>query len=411
MLRILEKETGIKLSFKREILTNHVSLNTILFELADEKDTRYLLALAYDCQAKEVFENIQNRAVWIGEFFHKPAVLLPYDENIFIELGRLLSAGSKDDKIAVDLYSGEEQPDFSMCRFSELYPSGECFSLKITEGDTQIILPVHIEGNTAVLGTWMSLISRAGLLKAIDYIFQHYKKIKKIEYKNVPFSVLLDQGWRHNDFFMVLPKSVEELQSGMTQKSRYNLRREKRIIEEKFGGLMLKNILADQVTRDNIELFYRFKNETHAVTQSDYDITKLPITDYYFLVTGDGVIRAIALSCEQGSDVFIENHTFDSSMREYSFGKHLYEMYIEALIEKGKTGLALAGGTLDYKNRYGTICAIVWSGDISRGAYRVWRALRLIGRGNKPLAIRRWTGKTAYIKSLIHRKQSKKTER
>ena len=192
----------------------------------------------------------------------------------------------------------------------------------------------------------------------------------------------------------------------MTQKSRYNLKREKRIIEENFGELTLENIKSKDVSQNIIELFYKFKNATHHITQSDYDITKLPITDYYLLKTGNSDIRAIAVSCEQGKDVFVENHTFDISMSDYSFGKILYEMYIEALIEKGKTGLALAGGNLDYKNRYGTYCAVTWSGSVKRSSYNVLRALKIMGLGSNPLSIRRWTGRSEYIKNkLFHKKQ------
>ena len=382
MLKTLEKETGKVLALKSELFAKH-GLNTVFFELNDEKGKRYILAISHDKFGKAVIE-ADKTAIWKGELFGRCSALFPFGKKI-------LSAFKGGEKPEVSDFKGDYAPDFSLCRFDELYPKYDNKKLIITEEDSSTILPFYIKEDTAVLGTWMCPISRAGLLAAVEYIFENYKQIKNIEYKNTPFSVLLDRGWRHNDFFLKLPKTAEELRKGMTQKSRYNLKRERRIIEEKFDGLTLENIKQEDITSKVVDKFYEFKGATHEITKKDYDILKLPLTDYYLLKTGDGEIRAIALSCEQGDKVFIENHTFDSNLREYSFGKQLYEMYIEALIEKGKTGLALAGGSLDYKNRYGTFCATVYSGTITRKSYNIYKKLSKIGLGEKPISIRRWT--------------------
>lgn len=391
MLKTLEKETGIALNFKSEILTKKAGLNTVLLRLADTDNNSYILAISYDEDIAARPKKAKEQAIWYGTLFNRSAAL-------FKDKKANLSYFKAKVSPTVQIYKGDLRPDFSLSRFESLYKGEDVLNLLITEEGKQTILPILLKEKRAVLGTWMSKISRSAFLAAVSFIFENYRQIETAEYKNLPYSALLDRGWRHNDFFMVLPSNVEELRKNMTGKSRYNLKREKRIIEEKFGELSLINISADNVTSEIIDTFYRFKTATHEITKADYDITKLPLTDYYILKTGDGAIRAIALSCEQGKDVFIENHTFDPNMREYSFGKQLYEMYIEALIKKGKTGLALAGGNLDYKNRYGTFCAITYSGEVERSAYKAYKILRRLGLGNNPLAIKKWAARATKFK-------------
>lgn len=263
----------------------------------------------------------------------------------------------------------EHMEQFALNNFPLIYPNNQNYILTINADYAQTTVALSIDNNKAVLGTWMSGIGREFLLQAVRYVFKNNKKVKKLEYQNLLYDTIVDHGWKHNDFYLPLPKTVEELKERLSSKGRYNIKREKRIIEDAFSDLQLKNISYEDMSENQIETFYAFKNATHGVSEGVYDITKRNLTDVYLLTVSGGDIKGMALSCEQGKIVFIENHTFDSSMRQYSFGQVLYDMYLDKMIEKGKTGVALAGGNLEYKKRYGTYCAIARSGEISRLQY------------------------------------------
>ena len=260
----------------------------------------------------------------------------------------------------------EHKEPYSLNNYYNIYPSNDNYYLTIKTDYDEIFLPLSIKGDRAVFGTWMNKIGRECLLAAVEFTFGKFGKVKTIEYNNVLYDTLLDHGWKHNDFYLPLPTTVEELKSRVSSKSRYNLKRERRIIEEAFGGLALIDVPFDKVEQKYIDKFYEFKNATHGISVEKYDIRSRNLTDVYLLVAGKDDIKGVAVSCEQSDIVFLENHTFDSSMRQYSFGQVLYDMYLDEMVGKGKKGVALAGGELEYKKRYGTYCAIARSGKIKR---------------------------------------------
>lgn len=275
--------------------------------------------------------------------------------------------------------AGDIQAQFALNDYPRVYPNNENYWLEIAAGEEKQYLPVSVNGGTAQVGTWMNPISRESLLAAVEAIFRLFRQVKTIQYQNTLYDTLLDHGWRHNDFYLPLPDNTEELKARLASKSRYNLRREKRIIAETFGGLSLEDVPCTVVPEELKALFYSLKNATHGVSEETYDIGQKPITNVYLLRIGTGEVKGMALSCEQGEIVFLENHTFDSTMRSYSFGQVLYDMYLDAMVEKGKTGVALAGGELEYKKRYGTQCAIARSGGIHRAAASWLKAAGTVG--------------------------------
>lgn len=396
MLKTLEKETGLTLTFKTEIFLDSVGLDTVLFELMDENE-RYLLAIAYNGDTETSFQKL-NDAVWRGVLLHRKGILLVYnDENLRL----LLNALPRDEKAEVTIYENDFQSDFSMTRFSEIYDPVKCIVLKILASGQTVYLPVYFEDETAHLGTWMSAMSRSGLIAAIDWLFQNYKGIKKIEYKNTPYSVLLDRGWRHNDYFLSLPDSIEELDSRLSAKTRNTIRRQIKLIEKELNGFDFIHKAFSEIPYEWIQSFYEFKKVTHGMERHDYAIENQGVTDAYAILTGDGVVRCVLFSCERGLSSYAEAFAFDSSMPKYSFGKIILNLYYKELIKKNKKGVGLGGGKHDFKAHYGTFCAFTWSGEVTKNEYRVWKTLQCFGNGNKPIKIKRWCGRAEYVKKRL----------
>lgn len=400
MLSTLLKETGLALSYVREEFLDFLPLNTVQYRLEDEKREPYLLLLSFDGEQGCCLD--QNSLIWSGKLLEHSASLYRWDDRKRTQKQKRIFRSRKQ---TVVLLTEEEskgmQARFALNNYPLIYPQNSNHWIEITTGGEKQYFPVSIAGKAAELGTWMNPISRNGLLAAVTAVFDAFPAVETLNYQNVLYDTLLDHGWRHNDFYLPLPDNVEELKARLAAKSRYNIRREKRIIEETFGGLVLEDIPCNKIPEDLKNLFYTLKNATHGVSEESYDIDEKPITNVYLLRVGTGEVKGMALSCEQGPIVFLENHTFDSTMRKYSFGQVLYDLYLEAMIEKKKTGVALAGGSLEYKKRYGTYCTIARSGSIQRVTVSWLKFARAVGISPGSKLFRRVANKLSRLKKRV----------
>lgn len=320
------------------------------------------------------YRNLQKNKGESVAFSFRPLCFVPnthFNKKCFIKFLKDVvdfRNNFNDENISCSSLDNEEIIGFSLNKFLSIYPNNENYLISISDNVFDVNIPFSIENSTGILGSWNVPIPRLFFLKVINYIFNTFSNIEKVEYKNIIFDPYIDDHrWRHNDFYIPLPQNIEDLKIRLSHKSRHNLRRERRLIEEAFSNLILEDLkILDSIPKNIVDKFYEFKYSTHEDLNEEYDITACNITNVYLLKTGVDDIRGIALSCEQGDIVFMENHTFDSKYREYSFGQVLYDMYLEALINKKKTGLSLAGGNLEYKKRYGSICYIAYSGSIKQ---------------------------------------------
>lgn len=114
---------------------------------------------------------------------------------------------------------------------------------------------------------------------------------------------------------------------------------------------------AEKVLFKLIQVFWNYKNVSYgsdyAMTEQEY-IKKYHVTDIYELKFGN-TIAAVLLSCEQGTDVFLENFSFDNKLSKQSPGMIIYNLYLKMLAKKQKERLFLWGGTYIYKTKYGSI--------------------------------------------------------
>lgn len=226
---------------------------------------------------------------------------------------------------------------------------------------------VRLLGTHAELGIWMMKVTGEEFDEISKFIFTRYKEI---EYLSFYFAISDRVYKKGNHFHVVLPDSYEELQMRISSKSRYNLRRMKKLAKAEYGSVVLEEFDTEIIPSDIISAYFEMKKKTHNVsymmTGVEY-LVKYHVSNAYVLYF-DNMIAAIMLTCEQCSVVYLENLTYDKSFSKYSPGMIAYDLLLESFIQKGKTAVFLGGGDYDYKKKYGSVETAVTEGKI----YRSW---------------------------------------
>ena len=256
--------------------------------------------------------------------------------------------------------------------------------LKISTHEGEYVLQVGVDGKEAYLGIWLFDIPVHVVNAVVDYIFNKYKKVRKIYYNGGVNPI--GACYPCNHYRIVLPDSVEEFDKLASKKSRYNLRRSKRLLSEQLGSeiTFTEYKINDSRIVEFMRDYFKFKqvgfpdekvlNDKNEILAhlSDYHVT-----DIYVAECGANTV-GIILSCEQCPIVFIENITYNPAYKDYSPGMIVYNYYLCRLIEKGKQELYLGVGDYEYKNRYKAIEECVYDGKCYRNyflnAYHMWRS-------------------------------------
>lgn len=244
--------------------------------------------------------------------------------------------------------------------------------LRYHDEKTDVFIEIYINGKIAKLGIYMMKLEDAVLDNIISFIFRKFRKISVISFDN---SLTYAKGaLLHNHLRIELPESADELEGRLSSKGRYNIRREKRLLNEKLGLWEVKNYAASEENVTEIwDKYFEYKKITHGV---DYKLSPFEycreyhVTDLYVLHIGqEKKIGAIVLSCEQCPIAYIENLTYDTELASFSLGQILYDEYLASLIKKGKREVYLLGGNYSYKKRYGSIEEMVYDGKIYRNKF------------------------------------------
>lgn len=227
-----------------------------------------------------------------------------------------------------------------------------------------------VEGNRLNIGLWLVQVEKEFFVQLCNEIFSQMKDVHQIRYMHglVQYGV---QSYEYNHFKINLPKSGDELHSRLSSKHRYNLKREKNIIEKDLGGsVMFLEYGREQIPSDLVEAFFRFKKTTY---QADYNMSPeqyldtFHVTDAYVMTAPDCEDPlSIVFSCEQCGIVYIENLTYNPEYAKYSPGSVIYDYYLTRLIQKGKRMLYLSGGQFSYKKWYGSTEEKVYVGLVFR---------------------------------------------
>ena len=222
------------------------------------------------------------------------------------------------------------------------------------------------------LGLWLTAIPKDLLQSMIKEIFIRVDKVKLVEYRFSLNSIGDYLSIKENHFKILLPERVEELQLRLSSKHRYNIKREKKNIEEEIGPIaFLEYNGGGNIPNEIIDLYYKYKFDTyHYVTELKPKefIHKSGITDVYVMTAG-GQFLSLILSGEACSVTLLVNLTYNPSFFKYSPGQVLYYHYLERLIEKGRKTLFLGGGPKEYKRRYGSIEDVTYKGLVFKNKF------------------------------------------
>ena len=168
----------------------------------------------------------------------------------------------------------------------------------------------------------------------------------------------------------MLPGTAEELDSRLSAKKRYNIKREKRLAREQIADYEIVSFPAAEVPLGIIKQYFVFKQSGYGIdyhmTPAEY-LTKYHVSHVYtlrFIQTRE--IGAIVCSCEQGDNVYLENLTYNPELKKYSLGSILYDEYLKLLIQKKKRSLYLGYGQQVYKSLYGAEEHTTYTGKMYR---------------------------------------------
>lgn len=152
---------------------------------------------------------------------------------------------------------------------------------------------VNINGSTARLGLYLSDIPSNVVRTFCDSLFAKYSQLKQIEFHCAKYPLGL--AVKKNHWRIQLPSTKEELSQRLSKKSRYNTEREKKIIENTFGGYRVEEYDSSNCPIDVIEDFFRFKSKTHhtsyRVTSAEY-FNEFHVSNAYVLRLGGGGNRS-----------------------------------------------------------------------------------------------------------------------
>ena len=243
--------------------------------------------------------------------------------------------------------------------------SKNCILLHVKNDNNDYMLEAQLFAKHAVLGVWMMKVSGSDFEEISRFIFNKYKNIEFLSFYNA----VSDKTFiakRH--YSIILPESYDSIEMRISAKSRYNMRRMKKMAEKEYGKVIMIEYIQDEITDEIVSLYYKMKKQTlnidYNLSYKDY-IIRYHVTNVYMLCYGEKV-AALLFTCEQCPIVYLENLAYDSDLAKFSPGMMAYDMMLEKLIEKGKTSLFLGGGDYDYKKKYDSIETTVTEGKIYR---------------------------------------------
>lgn len=250
-----------------------------------------------------------------------------------------------------------------------------------------------VNEETAKIGISLAEIRPIVIRRIADYIFKVNKSIKTIEYSNSLSP--LDKSVMGNYFRIELPNTIEEFEKRQTSKSRYNIKRNIRLLEEAYGESHFVHVDALSDSAKPFMDFY-FENKLEGYG-TDYKLDYLSYsaeyytTNIYALMVNNNIVSML-MSCEQCPIVYLENLTYDNLYSKYSPGIVIYDYFLKKMISDKKKQVFLKGGDYEYKKRYGSVEEQIYDGIILRKIPR----MTLLFRNKSKLLAQRIIPKKIY---------------
>lgn len=223
----------------------------------------------------------------------------------------------------------------------------------------------HLTKEDVYLNTWGGDFKSAGCFSTIiKYLFKTFG-VRRIRCQYSYFNYY-NNLWLDCNFKIDLPVSNDALYSRLSQKARYNKKRERRILLEK--GISFVEVKSELFSAA-IDCFFSMKMQTHnrdwKLSAEDF-LEQYHITNIYALINVRQEYIAVLLSDEQFDTVCFQNTAYDVQYEQYSPGSVMFLYYLEKLIEKRKKCCHLGGGNHAYKKSYGAIKERTYNGVIER---------------------------------------------
>lgn len=244
------------------------------------------------------------------------------------------------------------------------------YTLYISSEEDNFVVHYYIVGVKAILCVWLKSLPSQVVEFAVNYILVNHKTVLKIEMNysstNCRNALSLDNNW-----VVFLPERPEEIFNRLGKKSKYNFKREMKILENLCGVLSINHYKKVDIPQNVFDVYFVWKKLSHSV---DYNMQgreyceKYHITDGMTLCAG-GRIVAVLFYCVQNRTVYLENISYDVEYSKCSPGIILYEKFLERMTEENMDTVFLGNGNQLYKTRFGSIEYMVYSGSIYRNNF------------------------------------------
>lgn len=218
----------------------------------------------------------------------------------------------------------------------------------------------------ACLNVWLRSIPVQVLEAAVIYIFKQNINLLKIdvEYSSTNIKNELKQD---NNWVIKLPSDSAEIINRLSKKSRYNFKREQRLLAETSGELSYEKY-GTNIPEHILDIYFKWKKEdfgtNYNMSGTDY-IKHYHVNGGMVLKAGDK-IAAMLFYCINEESVYLENISYEKEFSKYSPGIILYEYFLEEMIRENCKYVFLGNGCQSYKSRFNSVEYLVFSGTIYR---------------------------------------------
>ena len=245
-------------------------------------------------------------------------------------------------------YRTKVSPNVIFNRFDIIYKGNfECLYFK--HDDKEYYIQFHINNNICELGIYLIDLNKEIIEKIFKFINSNYKNVYYFYlYQTlVPFN----HKFTHIDWVLNLPNSFEDYLKTFSNKSRYNKKRSRKILEKDFN-VEYKYYNNETIPEEVYNAFCKYKvdkMENRSIVFENFDIFKSLITDIYTLYIDNEPVAIILYSFLEGKDCYCYNMAYNDKYKKYTIGNILFYYSIEKLIERNITQIYLGSGNYDYK--------------------------------------------------------------
>lgn len=349
----------------------------------------YTVLLAADAISKKVIESFKSAhsnetlcCIYKGEYRGKPVCLFEFPMKIYTKTiykkGFRVSLvkcndryksfpydykaiGSINYSVKVsteDFVQDNIHANISNNRFDLYEKDFEYVTLEYA--DTKYAIEYIITNGNCIPGIFLSDIPYLVMKSFVRYVFLH--GAKKVTYENVPWGEGVCRIVTQR--MLDLPDTYDNLLKRITSKHRYNVRRQRRILDEsgvEYGECNSTEEI-DNTCNDFIKTKNQYIKKNIALTGEQYRLRwDIDYANFYKL---DDEFVGGVLAASKGKIVNLVNLVYDDRLAKYSLGNDAYVRFLEEMINRNKTAIYLGGDKQDYKKHFDSYTISLWQGVI-----------------------------------------------